>query len=110
MKNLRAQSLTEYVIVLGLVVVALTTMQVYMRRGIQAVVKVSADELGFQQNSEDVLDPAKQGFLRSFHSQVNSQSQRRMVGVPGVLNKDIDESSTFSLNGIYFLGNEEKSL
>jgi len=48
----------EYVIVVGVVIVALVAMQVYMKRGIQAVIKVAADELGEQENSEtDLRDP-----------------------------------------------------
>ena len=39
----RAQSITEYVIVLGLVAAALISMQVYVKRGVQAKVKDMTD-------------------------------------------------------------------
>jgi hypothetical protein len=44
----KAQSISEYVIVIGLVTAALFGMQAYMKRGIQAVIKDQADQLGPQ--------------------------------------------------------------
>ena len=41
----KAQSLTEYIMIVMLVVAALAAMQVYMKRGIQASFKAAADEL-----------------------------------------------------------------
>ncbi len=43
------QSLVEYSIILAIVGAALMGMQMYMKRGIQAAIKVSADQLGPQQ-------------------------------------------------------------
>lgn len=42
----KAQSLLEYLIVLGAIAFALSTMGLYLRRGIQRVVKIAADEMG----------------------------------------------------------------
>lgn len=36
----------EYIIVLGVIAFALTVMGLYIRRGIQGVVKIAADEMG----------------------------------------------------------------
>lgn len=55
--KLKAQSILEYVVVLGVVGMALGTMGLYFRRGIQAVIKVAADEVGIQEDAED--DPLK---------------------------------------------------
>ena len=44
----RGQSISEYVIVIGIVAAALLLMQTYIKRGIQGVIKASADELGDQ--------------------------------------------------------------
>ena len=56
MKNrfLAGQGVLEYVIMLGIVVIALAAMSLYFRRGIQAVVKVAADEAGNQKDAEDI--------------------------------------------------------
>lgn len=58
------QATLEYAVVLGLVVAALTMMQVYVRRGIQSAIKLSADEIGRQEDSID-LDPARGRTLES---------------------------------------------
>lgn len=63
MRKSKAQSITEYVIVLGVVIVALMVMQIYMQRGIQGVVKTVADEVGDQKQAEEV-DPIKGAIKR----------------------------------------------
>lgn len=50
-------------IVIALVIAALTTMQLYMKRGIQAAIKVAADELAPQKNGDVVTNIARGGFL-----------------------------------------------
>jgi Flp pilus assembly pilin Flp len=45
---MRGQSLLEYVILVTIIVAALITMQVYMKRGIQGRWKDSVDQLGDQ--------------------------------------------------------------
>ncbi len=46
------QTLSEYAIVIGLVTAALLSMQPFIRRSVQAILKGSADELGNQQAEE----------------------------------------------------------
>jgi hypothetical protein len=70
--NSRAQSISEYVLVIGLVSAALVGMQVYMKRGIQAVIKDSADELGIQEDSEE----------RNFQPVTKQSSQTNTVTGP----------------------------
>lgn len=55
----KAQSISEYVIVFGLVTLVLTGMRMYMKRGIQAGIKIAADELGLQQEGKNEIDPEK---------------------------------------------------
>lgn len=52
----KAQSISEYVILIGIIALALIGMQVYMRRGIQAVVKVAADQIGDQKKGGTEYD------------------------------------------------------
>lgn len=47
-KHNKAQSLIEYGLVLGVVTIALLSMQVYFKRGVQSVFKVAADDYGPQ--------------------------------------------------------------
>ena len=44
----RAQSILEYVVVIGVVSAALAAMQLYLRRAVQSVVKITADQIGDQ--------------------------------------------------------------
>lgn len=44
----KAQSISEYLVLVTLIAAALTAMQIYFRRSIQAVVKIAADEIGGQ--------------------------------------------------------------
>ncbi len=53
MRN-KGQSIMEYAIVLGVVAIALASMSLYFRRGIQSVVKAAADEAGNQTDAEDI--------------------------------------------------------
>lgn len=52
------QTTTEYVILIGIVMAALLSMQVYMKRGMQAMIKVAADQMGKQEDAEEI-DPQK---------------------------------------------------
>ena len=54
--NEHAQSLSEYVALILLVVFALFAMRTYIQRGIQAVVKNAADQLGDQSKGTRVTD------------------------------------------------------
>ena len=45
MMNKKGQSVSEYVMVIGIVAAALLLMQTYIKRGVQMVIKASADEL-----------------------------------------------------------------
>ena len=54
--SIRAQTLLEYVTLLGLVVVVLVTMTTYVRRGVQGMVKAVADQVGVQKNSDQTFD------------------------------------------------------
>jgi len=55
-----AQSIAEYSLFLTLVAAALLTMQVYMKRGFQGVLKFAADEVGSQEEevaAENMIVP-----------------------------------------------------
>lgn len=50
----KAQSISEYVILLSVITLALMAMQLYFRRGIQAVIRLAADDMGNQKDAVDV--------------------------------------------------------
>lgn len=56
----RAQSLIEYSLILAILGAALVGMQVYMKRGIQGVVKTAADQLGTQEGAQVLINFKRQ--------------------------------------------------
>lgn len=65
MKTRRAELIIEYAFLIGLIATALLAMQTYLKRGVQGVVKATADELGI---SADLYAAAKNPSV-----QLNSQ-------------------------------------
>ena len=84
----RAQAIIEYAVLFGLVTAVLMGMQGYLKRGVQAGVKVAADQIGNQSNglvdSDLKLDWKRKGdtevFTRSASSKVTeSRAQGERV-------------------------------
>jgi Flp pilus assembly pilin Flp len=50
------QAILEYGILIGIVTAALVTMQTYIKRGVQAGIKVAADQLGDQRKGTEEVD------------------------------------------------------
>jgi hypothetical protein len=51
-----AQAISEYLVLITLIAAALTVMQIYFRRSVQAVVKIAADEIGGQKEGAATED------------------------------------------------------
>lgn len=97
LKRSRGESITEYVVLIGMVTMALIGMQVYLKRGIQGVVKYAADELGRQEDAE--IDPTKGTKIDShsvvYNTQASSQRIRAFTGG----SKQTDFSASSSITG-----------
>lgn len=95
MKNTTAQSVIEYAILIGIVASALMAMQVYIKRGVQAGIKVSADELLGEQSVLD-RDYKKPRSERVLLSEIeNLQNSQNIVTItPDSYRTDINETST----------------
>ena len=83
------QSIMEYILLIGIVTVALTFMGPLFKRGLQSVVKVTADQIGDQRNADqDIVarDPDNPvegiSFLKSSSTNVAS-SVFKNVTTPG---------------------------
>lgn len=79
--NKIAQVIFEFAIVLALVALALVMMQLYLKRGIQAGIKIAADELGLQQDSVE-LD-AESGEVSESFMRVDTGSTRSIAQALG---------------------------
>jgi len=70
----KAQAISEYIVLLTVIAAALTAMQLYFRRSIQAVVKIAADEVGTQKNGTVEYDPGLE-WIEKEASPVTTASQ-----------------------------------
>jgi hypothetical protein len=75
MKNIKAQSTLEYIILIGIVSVTLYYMGTAIKRGAQGMVKVTADQIGSQKDAEQSFD-SKTGFLVESISNMQSSSSK----------------------------------
>jgi hypothetical protein len=90
------QSMAEYAILIAIVSAALLSMQFYMRRGIQGVIKAAADEVGKQEDSsERVLEGPKND---SIYSTKQLKTERQREFIDGGRRSDID--TTESMSGV----------
>lgn len=92
----KSQSLIEYSLILAIVGTALMGMQVYMKRGIQAAVKVSADQLGSQQSQQVLINFRRQTNSVTTTSGSRSGSVETQVSAGGAQNRSTDTTSTSS--------------
>lgn len=90
----KGQSIMEYAIIISIVVIALSAMRVYVQRGIQATIKVAADQLGAQQDAEDDIEKGTQR-----NSKINTKTastQRVRLSEDGSRRTDIDKTTISS--------------
>jgi len=67
----KAQTLLEYVIIIGIVTLVLMAMAPRMKRGIQAIIKVTADQMAVQENSDQSADRETGHMVKSYTNSVS---------------------------------------
>lgn len=85
--SIRGQSIIEYVVLIGVVTMALLYMGTDFKRGVQGVLKVTADQLGRQdQSDQDFGYQTTSGVLvNSFtNTQQNQQKTVQYLGTAGI--------------------------
>ncbi|MFA5144929.1 MAG: hypothetical protein WC723_02870 [Candidatus Omnitrophota bacterium] len=90
----KAQSLVEYSIILAVVLAALMGMQLYMKRGLQAGVKVAADQLGSQESADVLINFKRQANTVSNTTALKSGVVRTQVSEGGSQTKATDITDT----------------
>jgi len=102
----------EYGLVLAVVVAVFIIMQFYLKRGIQAGLKISADQLGNQEESYSYTDPTKGAVLTAnivATTPVGSSWVKRTVAIGGerttntqdVKHQESTSESTRQDDGLY---------
>lgn len=114
MKKSKAQSISEYIMVISIVSAALVAMNVYFKRAVQAVVKVSADEIGSQSGglteSDYEVDASGHSLLRYSHfaSEWNKEeTNQRLAG--GNYSNEVIADQTINYGGNKWQGQRDMS-
>lgn len=92
LKNRRAQSLSEYAILLGIVVAAIVSMQVFVKRRVQAVIYDSFEQFGDTKYVEE-YNPLLGGEQRTSAFNTITTGAYRTLGSGGVKQSLIDETT-----------------
>lgn len=64
----RGQTILEYTIIVGIVTVVLFYMGTGIKRGMQSLVKVTADQVGNQQNADQDFNDTREGYMEASNS------------------------------------------
>ena len=80
-KPRKAQTILEYTIVMGVIVVIMFAMGPMIKRGIQSLIKTVADEIGIQRNADQRFDES--GHLVSSDVSTNSTVDKVTSGLSG---------------------------
>jgi len=93
MRQRRGQSIVEYTMIISIVVVVLSYMGTSIKRGMQSLVKVTADQVGNQQNADQDFNDAQQGFMQNSITATEEINNRQVNEAYGVTNIQYDEFS-----------------
>ena len=92
-----AQGMMEYILLIGIIVTALMAMSLAIKRGTQSIIKIGADQIGFQENAEQKFDN-KTGFLNAQNTTVQDSREKQVVDRVGIINYIPNESTFVSTN------------
>src|SRR5271154_4403675 len=73
----RGQTILEYTIIVGIVTVVLYYMGTSIKRGEQSLIKVTADQIGNQQNSDQDFNDAQQGYMVASNTMTNDYKDKQ---------------------------------
>jgi len=91
------QSIAEYTVLISVIAAALLAMQLYMKRGIQATIKYSADQFGSQDWRETDPDKVTEQETNMMSlSESNTRIQQQVVDGKVQVTTTMDENSTNS--------------
>jgi len=77
----RAQSVLEYTMLVGIITIVLFYIGTGIKRGMQSLVKVTADQVGNQQNSDQDFNDVLTGYMGSSVANIQESNNRQVVEV-----------------------------
>jgi hypothetical protein len=79
MPGRRGQSILEYTIIVGIVTVVLYYMGTSIKRGVQSLIKVTADQVGTQSNGDQEFNDTKEGYMVASNTQVQEDKGKEVT-------------------------------
>ncbi len=95
----RGQSILEYTMIIGILTVVLFYMGTSIKRGMQSLVKVTADQVGNQQQADQDFNNPQAGYMVSSVTNMSDMRNKQITEIGY-----IDESTNSDrINAIYFM-------
>ena len=105
-RNNGGQVFLEYTLILGILVLVIFGMGPMIRRGLQGLIKFTADQVGVQRNAEQKFD--KSGHLESTYISTRSTTRKRTRDVLGMTNYVFSDSVETTSDALINLGFTEE--
>jgi uncharacterized protein (UPF0333 family) len=86
------QTVLEYLLLIGVILLAVVYMGTDIKRGLQSVVKVTVDQIGNQANADQDYE-SDSGYMVNSWSSSNSNSQRKLLEARGVVTTFINDTT-----------------
>lgn len=86
MLSRRGQSILEYTILVGILSVVLYYMGTSIKRGVQSLVKITADQVGNQDNADQDFNDTQTGYMQGSNSETNENRFRQVNEVGYISN------------------------
>jgi len=101
-KNVSGQTLVEYSIIIGIVVTVFVAMNPMIKRGFQSMIKIAADQIGNQENSDQTFDES--GYMEYSNTEIRLTSDKETVERLGIINYMFNDSTFISTETSLNLG------
>lgn len=102
----KGQSILEYTILLGVIVLVMFAMGPMLKRGTQSLIKVVADQVGVQRNAEQKFDET--GHLEASYTATRGSTDKRVQDSAGAITYSFDDVSVTTSNTLVNLGYTEE--
>lgn len=91
----RGQSILEYTMIVTILTVVLYYMGTSIKRGVQSLVKVTADQVGNQQNADQDFNDTQQGYMVASNTEIQEiiNNQNTEFGYISITNNAIYSSN-----------------
>ena len=102
----KGQSILEYTIVLGVIVIIMFTMGPMLKRGTQSLIKLVADQVGVQNNADQRFDES--GHLEASYAATRGSMDKQTLDFVGSTTYVFNDLTSTQSNALINLGFTEQ--